>query len=216
MRSMSATERPIGPATGRTASKPGFGPSNVRQVRKPTSRQIKEKEGLTRHANSCGVMGITKHSPTAPPYATRPCPGLRPNIPQYPDGMRILPPTSEPTPSAAPSAASSAPSPPEEPPGVCAADHGLVVRPQRGLALSKARSVWGTFVLAKITAPAARSVETTYTGRRVRGVWQGKVGWERSKFGKNVRRHPARLACWPTVCTQSYYRILSRRLSSIP
>jgi hypothetical protein len=67
---------------------------------------------------------------------------------------------------------------------VCAADHGLVVRPQRGLALSKARSVWGTFVLANITAPAARSVETTYTGRRVRGVWQGKVGWERSKVGK--------------------------------
>lgn len=82
--------------------------------------------------------------------------------------MRILPPTSEPTPSAAPSAASSAPSPPDEPPGVCAADHGLHVRPQRGLELSKARSVCGTFVLAKIMAPAARSFETTYTVRIVR------------------------------------------------
>jgi hypothetical protein len=79
----------------------------------------------------------------------------------------MLPPTSEPIPSAAPSAASSAPSPPEEPPGVWAADHGLHVRPQRGLQLSKARSVCGTFVLAKMTAPAARSVETTYK------VWAG-------------------------------------------
>ena len=82
--------------------------------------------------------------------------------------MRILPPTSEPTPSAAPSAASSAPSPPDDPPEVCAADHGLHVRPQRGLELSKARSVCGTFVLAKIMAPAARSFETTYTVRIVR------------------------------------------------
>jgi hypothetical protein len=105
------------------------------------------------------------HSPTAPPYSTRPCPGLRPKIPQYPDGIRILPPTSEPMPSAAPSTASKAPSPPEEPPAVCAADHGLDVRPQRGLTLSKARSVWGTFVLVKIMAPAARSVETIYYGR---------------------------------------------------
>lgn len=109
------------------------------------------------------------HSPTVPTYGTRAYPGLRPKIPQYPAGIRMLPPTSEPIPSAAPSDARSAPSPPEEPPGVWAADHGLHVRPQRGLQLSKARSVCGTFVLAKMTAPAARSVETTYT------VWAGPV-----------------------------------------
>ena len=61
---------------------------------------------------------------------------------------------------------------------MCAGDHGLIVRPQRGLELSKARSVWGTFVLAKITAPAARSVETTYTGRWVRSVC-GRERWDR-------------------------------------
>ena len=125
------------------------------------------------------------HSPTVPIYGTRAYPGLRPKIPQYPDGIRILPPTSEPTPSAAPSAASSAPSPPEEPPGVWAADHGLHVRPQRGLQLSKARSVCGTFVLAKMTAPAARSVETTYTvwrvGKsRVCRLWKA---WQNETYG---------------------------------
>jgi hypothetical protein len=86
-------------------------------------------------------------------------------MPQYPEGMRMLPPTSEPTPSAAPSAASSAPSPPEEPPEVCAVDHGLSVRPQIGLQLSKASRVCGTLVLAMMMAPAARSVATTY------GMW---------------------------------------------
>jgi hypothetical protein len=74
----------------------------------------------------------------------------------------MLPPTSEPMPSAAPSAASRAASPPEEPPGVCAADHGLSVRPQSGLQLSKASRVCGTFVLAMMMAPAARSVATAY------------------------------------------------------
>lgn len=123
------------------------------------------------------------HSPTEPIYGTRAYPGLRPKIPQYPAGMRILPPTSEPIPSAAPSAASSAPSPPEEPPGVWAADHGLLVRPQRGLQLSKARSVCGTFVLAKMMAPAARSVETTYTvmGRSV-GVFISYGGIGKTKL----------------------------------
>jgi hypothetical protein len=75
----------------------------------------------------------------------------------------MLPPTSEPTPSAAPSAASSAASPPEEPPAVWAGEYGLQVRPQMGLALSKASSVCGTFVLVKMTAPAVRSVATSYT-----------------------------------------------------
>jgi hypothetical protein len=74
----------------------------------------------------------------------------------------MLPPTSTPTPRAAPSTASSAPSPPEEPPAVCAVDHGLHVRPQSGFALSKESSVCGTFVLAMMMAPAARSVATIY------------------------------------------------------
>ncbi len=77
----------------------------------------------------------------------------------------MLPPTSVPMPSAEPSAASSAPSPPDEPPGVCAVDHGLNVRPQSGFELSKASSVCGTFVLAMMMAPAARSFATIYWRR---------------------------------------------------
>src|SRR6267142_5093662 len=84
--------------------------------------------------------GATNDAPTLPAYDTRPCPGLNPKMPQYPDGMRMLPPASEPTPSTAPSAARSAPSPPEEPPAVCAADHGLHVQPQSGFAQSKVAS----------------------------------------------------------------------------
>jgi hypothetical protein len=146
------------------------------------------------------------HSPTEPTNDTRPNPGLRLKIPQYPAGIRILPPTSEPIPSAAPSAASSAPSPPEEPPEVWAADHGLHVRPQRGLQLSKARRVCGTFVLAKMMAPAARSVETSYTSTC--GFVRGKL-WE-GLAKRNVLRRPLWLAYWPIVYTLSYYRTPSR------
>ena len=142
MRSRSATERPIGPATACTASKPGFGPTQI---------EIQENERAYVRADT----------PIEPWYETRPWPGLSPYIPQYPDGMRMLPPTSVPTPSAAPSAASKAPSPPEEPPAVCATDQGLSVRPQSGLLLSNAKRVCGTFVLANIMAPAARSVAMT-------------------------------------------------------
>jgi len=67
-------------------------------------------------------------------------------------------------PSAAPSAARSAASPPEEPPAVCATDHGLHVRPQSGLLHSNVNNICGTFVLAMMTTPAARSVSTTYAG----------------------------------------------------
>jgi len=87
-----------------------------------------------------GNREATNDAPTLPAYDTRPCPGLNPKMPQYPDGMRMLPPASEPTPSTAPSAARSAPSPPEEPPAVCAADHGLHVQPQSGFAQSKVAS----------------------------------------------------------------------------
>ena len=149
MRSRSTTERPIGPATAGTASKPGFGSGQ---------NEKQEDERVYTRADA----------PTEPSYGTRPCPGLSPYIPQYPAGMRMLPPTSEPTPSAAPSEASTAPSPPEEPPGECAVDHGLRVRPQMGLELSNASRVCGTFVLAITMAPAARNVTTScYVTREV-------------------------------------------------
>src|SRR5258708_6274826 len=105
-----------------------------------------------------GKLYTRADAPADPLYETRPSPGLSPYIPQYPDGMRMLPPTSKPRPSAAPSAASTAASPPEEPPAVCAIDHGLSARRQRGLTLSNARRVCGTLVLAITMAPAARSV----------------------------------------------------------
>src|SRR5712671_5984334 len=99
--------------------------------------------------------------------------------------MRMLPPMSEPMPSTAPSAASRAPSPPEEPPAVCATDHGLHVRPQSGLLDSNASSVCGTFVLAMMIAPAARSVSTTYGGRKM-CAWAPEIGsrWERKTIKK--------------------------------
>ena len=50
---------------------------------------------------------------------------------------------------------------------MCATDHGLHVRPQSGLLHSNASSVCGTFVLAKMTAPAARSVSTSYGDDKV-------------------------------------------------
>ena len=102
---------------------------------------------------------------------------------QNPNGIRILPPTSEPTPSAALAAARSAPSPPEEPPGVWAADHYCTYDPQRGLQLSKARSVCGTFVLAKMTAPVAMRRPNQYGQVHKSHVYRLWKGWQNEVYG---------------------------------
>jgi hypothetical protein len=102
---------------------------------------------------------MTNDARTEPAIDTRPVPGLSPKMPQYPDGMRMLPPM----PTAEPSVARSAASPPDVPPAVCAVDHGLEVRPQSGFAFSKPNSVCGTFVLPMTMAPAARKIVTIYS-----------------------------------------------------
>lgn len=55
--------------------------------------------------------------------------GLCPKIPQYMEGIRMLPPTSEPTAKGQKPAAMEAPMPPEEPPGVRLISYGLYVHP---------------------------------------------------------------------------------------
>ena len=45
---------------------------------------------------------------------------------------------------------------------MCAADHGLHVRPQSGFWLSNASNVCGIFVLAITMAPAARRAARSY------------------------------------------------------
>lgn len=104
-------------------------------------------------------------------------------MPQNPEGMRRLPPISDPRPRAAPSQAKSAASPPLLPPqvkgrsssGVAVVSFGLnrslnlpdsvestldlrgcKVRPQRGFEHSKESMVCGTLVFAKMMPPASR------------------------------------------------------------
>ena len=158
MHSRSATERAIGPATTRIASKPGFGSARARKKRVKGSKKV----GQPVSQKTGGRPTMPNNAPTVPAKDTRPGHGLRQKRPQYPDGTRMLPPRSEPTPRTAPSAARSAPSPPEEPPAVCAADHGLHVRPQSGFSLTRAASACGAFVFPMMMAPAARSVTTIY------------------------------------------------------
>jgi hypothetical protein len=95
-------------------------------LRSPGSglRQRKRRDKMTKEFNQPVSFKLAydcvrvNDAPTEPANATRPWPGLSAKIPQYPVGMRMLPPTSKPTPSAAPSAARSAHSPPDEPPAV--------------------------------------------------------------------------------------------------
>ena len=101
------------------------------------------------------------HSPTEPIYGTRAYPGLRPKIPQNPEGIRILPPTSKPTLSAVPSAMSSAPSPPEEPPGVWAADHYCTYDPREGCS-SRRREVFACLASLKNTIRCVRQTRAQH------------------------------------------------------
>ena len=204
MHSRSATERAMGPATTRIAWKPGFGSATARTQRLKESKKVGQPVSQT----SCGRPTMSKNAPTVSVNDTRPGHGLRAKRPQYPDGMRTLPPRSEPTPITTPSAARSAQSPPEEPPGVCAADHGLDVRPQSGFSLSAADSACGTFVFPMMMAPAARSVTTIYLigGETTDGNDRMVSYWEVGKV--NVRRRRAQLDRSPTACIRSCCRNL--------
>ena len=66
-------------------------------------------------------------------------------------------------------AANAAAYPPEEPPAIKLASKGLPVAPHSGFRLFPPAPISGTFVLARITAPAARRRATI--GRSVLGMW---------------------------------------------
>jgi hypothetical protein len=123
---------------------------------------------------------------TEPAIDPRPAPGLSSKMPQYPAGMRMVPPM----PTTAPSVARSAASPPEVPPAVCVVDHGLEVRPQIGFALSWPNSVCSTFVLEMTMAPAARNVVTTYSwgGGQTTEIIERRC-WKRKRQETEGGRH---------------------------
>src|SRR3954464_4033157 len=92
---------------------------------------------------------------------TRPRWGLRPNRPVAPDGMRIEPTPSAPMPTAQGPAGAAVALPPLEPPEVRCRSHGLRVTPNVGDSVNGTIISSGTFVLPRITAPAARRRRTT-------------------------------------------------------
>ena len=87
--------------------------------------------------------------------------GLRPKSPHAADGIRIEPAPSVPSAAAASPAATAVPDPPLEPPLVRAGSHGLTVAPKASDSVAHIASSSGTFVLPRITQPAARSRATT-------------------------------------------------------
>ena len=75
--------------------------------------------------------------------------------------MRIEPAPSVPSAAAASPAATAVPEPPLEPPLVRLGSHGLQVAPNASDSVMHSASSSGTFVLPRITVPAARSRRTT-------------------------------------------------------
>src|ERR1700760_3987944 len=81
---------------------------------------------------------------------------LRPNSPQQAEGIRTEPAPSEPSAADASPAATAVAPPPLDPPDVRRGSHGLEVTPYIGDSVNGVTSSSGTFVLPRITAPAAR------------------------------------------------------------
>src|SRR5579859_847107 len=102
-----------------------------------------------------------KPSGTHPDFGTRPNVGFSPEIPQYADGPRILPPVSVPSPPRKKPAATPAPVPELDPPGQCAVFHGLrgTGNGLSGSGMPVANSI--VLVLPVMTAPAACKRATT-------------------------------------------------------
>src|SRR3954463_986874 len=92
---------------------------------------------------------------------TRPFCGLSPNSPQQAAGMRTEPAPSEPSAALASPAATAVADPPLEPPLVRCGSHGLRVTPKVGDSVNGVAISSGTWVLPRITAPAARSPAPT-------------------------------------------------------
>src|SRR4051812_10257023 len=92
---------------------------------------------------------------------TRPRWGLRPKRWQQAAGMRTEPAPSEPSAAEARPAATAVAEPPLEPPLVRWRSHGLRVTPNVGDSVYGVAIISGTWVLPRITAPAARRRRTT-------------------------------------------------------
>ena len=95
--------------------------------------------------------------------------GRKPTIPHSAAGIRSEPPVSEPVHRGRRLAANAAADPPEEPPAIKLASKGLPVAPHTGFRLFPPAPISGTFVLARIMAPAARRRATI--GRSAPGMW---------------------------------------------
>ena len=95
------------------------------------------------------------------PIGTRSRCGLSPTRPQAAAGIRIEPAPSVASAAAQSPAATAVPEPPLEPPLVRAGSHGLQVAPNASDSVIGSASSSGTFVLPRITVPAARRRRTT-------------------------------------------------------
>src|SRR3954454_5385469 len=85
-----------------------------------------------------GPLTVQRPDPggVGPPFGTRPCEVLMPDIPHTAEGMRIDPPPSLPVASGTMPEAIAAADPPDEPPGDRSVFHGLRVGPNVGLVVS--------------------------------------------------------------------------------
>ena len=100
-------------------------------------------------------------------------------------------------------AASAAAEPPDEPPAMRLASKGLPVAPQTGLRLFPPAPISGTFVLARIIAPAARrrptiSVSSSGTKPRLRGRcrrWSASLWYFANPLHQSATRRAAPWAC---------------------
>jgi hypothetical protein len=114
----------------------------------------------------------TSHTSASPPRGTRPGVGRRPTTLLNDDGLRMLPPTSEPSASGSIPDASAAPAPPLLPPAERSSAHGLRVVPNTSLNVCEPAPNSGVFVLPTTIAPAARSRRTTRLSAT--GTWSAK------------------------------------------
>src|SRR5215469_3425702 len=98
---------------------------------------------------------------TNPNRLTRPYVGFTPTTPQNAAGWRTEPPVSEPSAIGTTPAATAAAEPPEEPPGTRVQSMGFSAGPNALCSVEDPIANSSMFVLHAMTAPAARSRETT-------------------------------------------------------
>ncbi len=127
-------------------------PSAIASVKRAASATVRVSGPYTvmpRCGSTSGAVG------------TRPRCVLSPKSPQQAAGMRIEPAPSVPSAAEHMPAATAVAEPPDEPPDVRCGSHGLRVTPNVGDSVNAVAISSGTWVLPRITAPAARSRLTT-------------------------------------------------------